>query len=290
MRLPKFPLKASIRVIIFVDWSSHTRYRFRFWLAVQDLKRQPLQDVPARAQEIWQEFLAEGAPSSINLDSHSFERTSQNLKDPGRYSFEDAQVMVVPCFSHTVWSTRLQNSYTVWRQTVSSISLFRGQFLFTVRSSVNAFQHTLHLSSPSISGAHIHTHEKWQLCTLFAIRHLPRPPVCQKEGEPSFPADLHVFDFPWTIGFDCFFSSYRLHNRSHQRGQRWHAPKWRLTHPSNLNRHQILSPETNRHAIGWKRLRRWKLQLYFIFKQQKLLCKIKKKKYQEIMMIWPCQK
>ncbi|XP_051942420.1 regulator of G-protein signaling 6-like [Hippocampus zosterae] len=63
----------------------------RFWLAVQDLKRQPLQNVPARAQEIWQEFLAEGAPSSINLDSHSFERTSQNLKDPGRYSFEDAQ-------------------------------------------------------------------------------------------------------------------------------------------------------------------------------------------------------
>lgn len=64
----------------------------RFWLAVQDLKCRPLQEVPARAQEIWQEFLAEGAPSAINLDSHSYERTSQNLKDPGRYSFEDAQV------------------------------------------------------------------------------------------------------------------------------------------------------------------------------------------------------
>lgn len=64
----------------------------RFWLAVQDLKRRPLQEVSARAQEIWQEFLAEGAPSSINLDSHSYERTSQNLKDPGRYSYEDAQV------------------------------------------------------------------------------------------------------------------------------------------------------------------------------------------------------
>uniref|UniRef100_A0A8C1S6V2 Regulator of G protein signaling 6 n=1 Tax=Cyprinus carpio TaxID=7962 RepID=A0A8C1S6V2_CYPCA len=62
-----------------------------FWLAVQDLKCRPLQEVPARAQEIWQEFLAEGAPSAINLDSHSYERTSQNLKDPGRYSFEDAQ-------------------------------------------------------------------------------------------------------------------------------------------------------------------------------------------------------
>lgn len=59
---------------------------------MQDLKRRPLQDVASRAQEIWQEFLAEGAPSSINLDSHSYERTSQNLKDPGRYSYEDAQV------------------------------------------------------------------------------------------------------------------------------------------------------------------------------------------------------
>lgn len=68
---------------------------FRFWLAVQDLKRRPLQEVSSRAQEIWQEFLAEGAPSSINLDSHSYERTSQNLKDPGRYSFEDAQVSCV---------------------------------------------------------------------------------------------------------------------------------------------------------------------------------------------------
>jgi len=68
------------------------RCRCRFWLAVQDLKRRPLQEVSSRAQEIWQEFLAEGAPSSINLDSHSFERTSQNLKDPGRYSYEDAQV------------------------------------------------------------------------------------------------------------------------------------------------------------------------------------------------------
>lgn len=62
---------------------------------MQDLKRRPFQEVPSRAQEIWQEFLAEGAPSSINLDSHSYERTSQNLKDPGRYSFEDAQVDLV---------------------------------------------------------------------------------------------------------------------------------------------------------------------------------------------------
>ncbi|KAM4541390.1 regulator of G-protein signaling 6-like isoform 2-T2 [Fundulus diaphanus] len=71
--------------------SEFSSENLRFWLAVQDLKRRPLQEVSTRAQEIWQEFLAEGAPSSINLDSHSYERTSQNLKDPGRYSFEDAQ-------------------------------------------------------------------------------------------------------------------------------------------------------------------------------------------------------
>ncbi|XP_071392598.1 regulator of G-protein signaling 6-like isoform X4 [Centroberyx affinis] len=71
--------------------SEFSSENLRFWLAVQELKRRPLHEVASRAQEIWQEFLAEGAPSSINLDSHSYERTSQNLKDPGRYSFEDAQ-------------------------------------------------------------------------------------------------------------------------------------------------------------------------------------------------------
>ncbi|XP_035278624.1 regulator of G-protein signaling 6-like isoform X2 [Anguilla anguilla] len=71
--------------------SEFSSENLRFWLAVQDLKQRPLQDVSSRAQEIWQEFLADGAPSSINLDSQSYERTSQNLSDPGRYSFEDAQ-------------------------------------------------------------------------------------------------------------------------------------------------------------------------------------------------------
>uniref|UniRef100_A0A3B3CQY8 Regulator of G protein signaling 6 n=1 Tax=Oryzias melastigma TaxID=30732 RepID=A0A3B3CQY8_ORYME len=71
--------------------SEFSSENLRFWLAVQDLKKMPQEEVAQRAEEIWAEFLAEGAPSSINLDSHSYERTSQNLKDPGRYSFEDAQ-------------------------------------------------------------------------------------------------------------------------------------------------------------------------------------------------------
>uniref|UniRef100_A0A3Q2G9J1 Regulator of G protein signaling 6 n=1 Tax=Cyprinodon variegatus TaxID=28743 RepID=A0A3Q2G9J1_CYPVA len=71
--------------------SEFSTENLRFWLAVQGLKRVPQQDVVQRVQDIWAEFLAEGAPSSINLDSHSYEITSQNLKDPGRYSYEDAQ-------------------------------------------------------------------------------------------------------------------------------------------------------------------------------------------------------
>ncbi|XP_059578901.1 regulator of G-protein signaling 6 isoform X1 [Alligator mississippiensis] len=71
--------------------SEFSSENLRFWLAVQDLKKQPLQDVAIRVEEIWQEFLAPGAQSAINLDSHSYERTSQNVKDPGRYTYEDAQ-------------------------------------------------------------------------------------------------------------------------------------------------------------------------------------------------------
>lgn len=59
---------------------------------MEDLKKRPIREVPARVQEIWQEFLAPGAPSAINLDSKSYDKTTQNVKEPGRYTFEDAQV------------------------------------------------------------------------------------------------------------------------------------------------------------------------------------------------------
>ncbi|XP_078089569.1 regulator of G-protein signaling 6 isoform X1 [Mustelus asterias] len=71
--------------------SEFSSENLRFWLAAEDLKKRPLLEVPDKVQETWQEFLAPGAPSAINLDSHSYEITSQNVKDPGRYIFEDAQ-------------------------------------------------------------------------------------------------------------------------------------------------------------------------------------------------------
>lgn len=62
---------------------------------MQELKKRPIREVPTRVQEIWQEFLAPGAPSAINVDSKSYDKTTQNVKDPGRYAFEDAQVQMI---------------------------------------------------------------------------------------------------------------------------------------------------------------------------------------------------
>ncbi|XP_021121131.1 regulator of G-protein signaling 7 isoform X7 [Heterocephalus glaber] len=71
--------------------SEFSSENLRFWLAVEELKKRPIREVPSRVQEIWQEFLAPGAPSAINLDSKSYDKTTQNVKEPGRYTFEDAQ-------------------------------------------------------------------------------------------------------------------------------------------------------------------------------------------------------
>ncbi|CAM9980384.1 unnamed protein product [Lampetra planeri] len=71
--------------------SEFSSENLEFWQAVQELKRRPLREVPEHVQRIWEEFLAPGALNSINLDSHSFERTAQNIREPCRYTFEDAQ-------------------------------------------------------------------------------------------------------------------------------------------------------------------------------------------------------
>uniref|UniRef100_A0AAZ3RID1 Regulator of G-protein signaling 6 n=1 Tax=Oncorhynchus tshawytscha TaxID=74940 RepID=A0AAZ3RID1_ONCTS len=106
--------------------SEFSSENLQFWLAVQDLKRQPLENVAERAQEIWTEFLAEGASSSINLDSHSYERTSANLKDPGRYSYEDAQdhiykLMKSDSYTRYLRSNAYQELLMAWKKVCVSL-------------------------------------------------------------------------------------------------------------------------------------------------------------------------
>lgn len=99
----------------------------RFWLAVQELKKRPIREVPTRVQEIWQEFLAPGAPSAINVDSKSYAKTTQNVKDPGRYAFEDAQVQMIQTALKHSWAQLPTGTLLVIRSRV--VQLIQQQHL-----------------------------------------------------------------------------------------------------------------------------------------------------------------
>ncbi|KAM6951903.1 regulator of G-protein signaling 7 isoform 1-T1 [Aplochiton taeniatus] len=90
--------------------SEFSSENLRFWLAVQELKKRPIKEVPARVQEIWAEFLASGAPSAINVDSKSYAKTTQNIKDPGRYAFEDAQEHIYKLMKSDSYSRFIRSS------------------------------------------------------------------------------------------------------------------------------------------------------------------------------------
>uniref|UniRef100_A0AAQ6A7R9 Regulator of G protein signaling 7a n=1 Tax=Amphiprion ocellaris TaxID=80972 RepID=A0AAQ6A7R9_AMPOC len=90
--------------------SEFSSENLRFWLAVQELKKRPIREVPTRVQEIWQEFLAPGAPSAINVDSKSYDKTTQNVKDPGRYAFEDAQEHIYKLMKSDSYSRFIRSS------------------------------------------------------------------------------------------------------------------------------------------------------------------------------------
>uniref|UniRef100_A0A8C2FRU1 Regulator of G protein signaling 7a n=1 Tax=Cyprinus carpio TaxID=7962 RepID=A0A8C2FRU1_CYPCA len=90
--------------------SEFSSENLRFWLAVQELKKRPIREVPTRVQEIWEEFLAAGAPSAINVDSKSYDKTTQNVKDPGRYAFEDAQEHIYKLMKSDSYSRFIRSS------------------------------------------------------------------------------------------------------------------------------------------------------------------------------------
>ncbi|ROI83835.1 Regulator of G-protein signaling 7 [Anabarilius grahami] len=90
--------------------SEFSSENLRFWLSVQELKKRPIREVPSRVQEIWEEFLAPGAPSAINVDSKSYDKTTQNVKDPGRYAFEDAQEHIYKLMKSDSYSRFIRSS------------------------------------------------------------------------------------------------------------------------------------------------------------------------------------
>ncbi|XP_026822739.1 regulator of G-protein signaling 11 isoform X2 [Rhopalosiphum maidis] len=68
----------------------YSHENIRFWLAVNDLKRSCQSQILQRVKEIYDEFLAPGAPCEINIDGKTMERTHKEMKNPSRFTFDGA--------------------------------------------------------------------------------------------------------------------------------------------------------------------------------------------------------
>lgn len=68
----------------------YSHENIRFWLAVNDLRRSSQKEIPQKVKEIFNEFLAPGAPCEVNIDGKTMERTQQELKAPSRFTFDPA--------------------------------------------------------------------------------------------------------------------------------------------------------------------------------------------------------
>ncbi|XP_054271543.1 regulator of G-protein signaling 7-like isoform X2 [Macrosteles quadrilineatus] len=68
----------------------YSHENIRFWMAVRDLRRSSHSQIPLKVQEIYEEFLAPGAPCEINIDGKTMEKTQQEMKNPTRWTFDYA--------------------------------------------------------------------------------------------------------------------------------------------------------------------------------------------------------
>ncbi|VVC34610.1 Hypothetical protein CINCED_3A020795 [Cinara cedri] len=68
----------------------YSHENIRFWIAVNDLKRSCQSQILLKVKEIYDEFLAPGAPCEINIDGKTMERTHKELKNPSRFTFDAA--------------------------------------------------------------------------------------------------------------------------------------------------------------------------------------------------------
>ncbi|XP_050533395.1 regulator of G-protein signaling 11 isoform X2 [Daktulosphaira vitifoliae] len=68
----------------------YSHENIRFWLAVNDLKRSCQSQIHLKVKEIYNEFLAPGAPCEINIDGKTMEKTHKEMKGPSRFTFDAA--------------------------------------------------------------------------------------------------------------------------------------------------------------------------------------------------------
>ncbi|XP_046478088.1 regulator of G-protein signaling 9 isoform X2 [Neodiprion pinetum] len=68
----------------------YSHENIRFWMAVKDLRRSFQAQIPVKVNEIYEEFLAAGAPCEINIDGKTMEKVQQEMKNPTRFTFDAA--------------------------------------------------------------------------------------------------------------------------------------------------------------------------------------------------------
>ncbi|CAG9817047.1 unnamed protein product [Phaedon cochleariae] len=69
----------------------YSHENIRFWMAVNDLRRSAQSQIAWKVQDIFEEFLAPGAPCEINIDGKTMEKVHQEMKTPNRFTFDAAQ-------------------------------------------------------------------------------------------------------------------------------------------------------------------------------------------------------
>ncbi|PAV85653.1 hypothetical protein WR25_08259 [Diploscapter pachys] len=61
--------------------SEFSSENIRFWIAVQDLKASPNEQIESKMERIYDEFLGPGAPAQVNVDSRTLEQTIDCIKN-----------------------------------------------------------------------------------------------------------------------------------------------------------------------------------------------------------------
>ncbi|VDK48217.1 unnamed protein product [Anisakis simplex] len=82
--------------------SEFSSENIRFWMAIQELKFAANENVDEKAQRIYEEFLATGAPCQVNVDSRTLENTLKCLNDETvarRHAFSPAEEHVFTLMS-----------------------------------------------------------------------------------------------------------------------------------------------------------------------------------------------
>lgn len=75
--------------------SEFSQENIEFWLACEEYKKTSPDKMPAKAKQIFDQYVDMDSPSEVNLDSATREETRRNLSAPDVTCFDEAQSKIV---------------------------------------------------------------------------------------------------------------------------------------------------------------------------------------------------